>query len=84
MSPWNQRKYGQCAYLVSGTNACCEEVVCRDSPGMTGRYCPDHYERMIDRPGMARASAKRGIHTRSDASNKTPKIKTVWDEGRNA
>lgn len=69
-----------CVYLVSGFTPCCAPV--GEGSAMARRFCPEHYERMIDRPGMARASAKRGIHTRADASNKTPKIKTVWDEGR--
>ena len=76
MTLWTERTYGQCAYLVSKTEACCNPVA--SGSAMADRYCPTHYEAMIDRDGMRRAKAKRGVFNRGVPA----RLVTGWDQGR--
>lgn len=76
MTPWTQRQYGQCAYLLTRMDACCAPVA-RGS-AMADRYCLEHYNLMIDRDGMRRAQAKRGGYNKGVPA----RLATGWDYGR--
>lgn len=79
--PWTERQSGQCAYLISRTHACCNPAI--GDTRMSSSYCAGHYEVMIDRDGMKRVRAKRGVNTRGDAIRRvSTALTTRWDEGR--
>lgn len=81
MPHWTTRTFGQCAYLLTASDACCVSVV--GGSAMGSRYCTSHYEAMIDRPAMARVKKARGAYTKHNALRKHSTVLTTeWDSGR--
>lgn len=76
MTPWTQRTPGQCAYLLTRMEACCQPVA--GGSAMAERYCTTHYELMIDRDGMRRARTRSGGFSKGVPA----RLRTGWDEGR--
>ena len=73
MTLWTERTYGQCAYLVSKTEACCNPVA--SGSAMADRYCREHYEMMIDRDAMRRARKRGGSYSKGVPA----RLVTGWD-----
>lgn len=76
MTAWTERKYGQCAYLLTAMDACCQPVA--QGSAMADRYCKIHYELMIDRDGMRRARIRRGAYSKGVPA----RLVSDWDFGR--